>query len=193
MLPFDRQMLARAFKELGERAWSLGRTVEIAVYGGAAVMLTLRTRAATRDVDAVFETDKELVRQLVREMAVAHGWDENWLNDGVKGFISAADADPGSKTLFGSFPSEEQPGLRVFLAKPHYLFAMKCLAMRAVGIESRDIEDIRQLAALIGVTTAGAAMELVLSFYPAGMIGPKTQFGLEEIFSAPESKPPSTS
>ena len=32
MQPFDRSMLELAFKELGTRAWSLGRTVEIAVY-----------------------------------------------------------------------------------------------------------------------------------------------------------------
>jgi hypothetical protein len=184
MRPFDRQALEMAFAELGARAWALGRTVEIAVYGGSAVMLTLKVRIATRDVDAVFEADKELVRGLARDIAAAHGWDESWLNDGVKGFLSAADNDPKNKTLFGTFPSEEQPGLRVFVARPEYLFAMKCRAMRVGGSDDKqDVEDIRQLAALIGLTTADAAMNLVLSFYPGRMIEPKTQFGLEEIFS----------
>jgi hypothetical protein len=185
MKPFDRQTLEAAFAELGTRAWALGRTVEIAVYGGSAVMLTLKARVATRDVDAVFEADKELVRRLARDIAVAHGWDEHWLNDGVKGFISSADSDPASKSLFGTFPSEDQPGLRVFVARPEYLFAMKCRAMRVGGSDDKqDVEDIRQLAALIGLTTADAAMNLVLSFYPERMIEPKTRFGLEEIFSS---------
>jgi hypothetical protein len=183
MAPFDRQTLEAAFTELGARAWALGRTIEIAVYGGSAIMLALKARVATRDVDAVFEADKEIVRQLARDIAAERGWDEHWLNDGVKGFLSGADNDSGNKALFGTFPSEEQPGLRVFVARPEYLFAMKCRAMRVGGSDDRDVEDIRQLAALIGLGTGDAAMALVLSFYPERMIEPKTRFGLEEIFS----------
>jgi hypothetical protein len=184
MGPFDRQTLEATFRELGTRAWALGRTVEIAVYGGSAIMLALKARVATRDVDAVFEADKELVRRIVRDMAADHGWDEAWLNDGVKGFLSAVDSESGNKPLFGTYPSETEPGLRVFVARPEYLFAMKCRAMRVGGADSeQDVEDIRQLAALLGLKTAQAAMDLVLSFYPQGIIEPKTQFGLEEIFS----------
>lgn len=182
MPPFDRQTLELALRELGSRSWALGRTVEIAIYGGAAIMLTLNARAATRDVDAVFEADKELVRRLVRDIAIDHDWDEDWLNDAVKGFISGADAT--SKRLFGSYPSEQEPGLRLFVAKPEYLFAMKCRAMRVGGTdEKQDVVDIQQLAAAIGIQSAEAAMDLVLAFYPEGMIEPKSRFGLEEIFS----------
>jgi hypothetical protein len=182
--PFDRATLEKAFDELGRRALTAGRVIELAVYGGCAVMLTLDHRAATKDVDAVFEKDKEFVRKIAEEMAREHGWDRNWLNDGVKGFLSASDNDPAAKTLFATYPSEENSGLRVFVAKPQYLFAMKCRAMRSAGAaQSQDIEDIRLLAGAIGISSAEEAMDLVQAFYPRHLIEPKTQFGLEEIFA----------
>ena len=108
---FDRVMLEGALRELGRRAHAAGKVIEIAIYGGCAVMLTLNYRVATKDVDAVFEKDKEFVRRLATEMAEEFGWDNNWLNDGVKGFLSTAESDPKAKLLVGTYPSEEEPGL----------------------------------------------------------------------------------
>ena len=94
-------------------------------------MLTYDWRLATRDVDAVFEADKQIVRRLARDIAEENDWDPDWLNDGVKGFLSAADGSSQAKRLFRTYPSEEAPGVRVMVANPAYLFAMKCRAMRA--------------------------------------------------------------
>jgi hypothetical protein len=188
--PFDRTMLEQALHALGRRAYMAGRVVEIAIYGGCAVMLTLDHRVATRDVDAVFEKDKDFVRRIASEVAEEFGWDANWLNDGVKGWLSTAESDPAIKRFVGTYPSEDEPGLRVFVPKPEYLFAMKCRAMRVGGVEeSEDIEDIRRLAAVLGVKSAPEALRVVEAFYPAHLIPAKTQFGLEEIFSrlAPSS------
>jgi hypothetical protein len=106
------------------------------------------------------------------------------LNDGVKGWLSHRDADPDSKPLFKTYPSEDEPGLRVFVASPHYLFAMKCLAMRVGGVDdTQDRSDIEALARKIGIATAGQAIEIVSQYYPPSGIPPKTHFGIEEIFS----------
>lgn len=184
---FDRDALLLALEELGRRAFAEGKTIEIAIYGGSALMLTYYWRLATKDVDAVFEADRQTVRRLAAEMAQAHGWDRDWLNDGVKGFLSAKDAD--AKTLLGTYPSEEEPGLRVMLANPAYLFAMKCRAMRIGGVDAAaDVEDIRKLARELGIDTAQAALELLASFYPDRLIEAKTRFGIEEIFDRPAPK-----
>jgi len=160
---FDQAALESAFSELGRRSFALGRTVELAVYGGSALLLTLNRRVATRDVDAVFEKDKDFVKRIATEMAAEFGWDENWLNDGVKGWLSAHDSD--AKHLFKTYPSEDQPGLRVFVPKPEYLFAMKCRAMRVGGVDSSsDIADIKRLARDIGLTSSEQALALVESF-----------------------------
>lgn len=182
---FDLVALEYALTELGRRSYEAGRTVEIAVYGGSALLLTLNRQMNTADVDAVFEKDKDFVKNLAARMAAEFGWEENWLNDGVKGWLSAVDADPHVKALFKTYPSEAMPGLRVFVAKPEYLFAMKCRAMRIGGVDSAsDIEDIKLLAGAIGITSSKDAMAVVEKFYPHNMLEPKTRFGLEEIFSS---------
>jgi len=182
--PFDRESLINALSELGRRCHAAGRVVEIAIYGGSAMLLTMTSRPATRDVDAVFEKDRDLVRRLAAAMADEYGWDADWLNDGVKGWLSAAERDPAAKRFIGTYPSEDEPGLRVFVPKPEYLFAMKCRAMRIGGVDtSEDIDDIKRLAAAIGIKTAAEAVAIVESYYPRHQIEPKTQFGLEEIFA----------
>jgi hypothetical protein len=180
---FNRHILEQALYELGRRAHAEGKTIEIAIYGGSALMLTYDWRLATKDVDAVFEADRQTIRRLAKDIAEENDWDANWLNDGVKGFLSAADASPEAKRLFQTYPSEEEPGLRVMVPNPAYLFAMKCRAMRIGGVdESVDIDDIKQLAREIGLTSAREALDLVTAFYPDRLIEPKTRFGLEEIF-----------
>lgn len=65
---------------------------------------------------------------------------------------------------------------------PRYLFAMKCRAMRIGGVEeSQDLQDIRNLAREIGITSAAQALHLVSEFYPDRVIQAKTRFGLEEM------------
>lgn len=172
---FDRAALEEALRELGRRAHAAGRVVEIAIYGGGAILSTLDSRPATRDVDAVFEKDEDFVRRIAAQMAEEFGWDPDWLNDGVKGWLRHAESDPAAKTLIGTYPSEDQPGLRVFVPKPEYPFAMKCRAMRIGGVEgSQDVEDIRRLAKAIGVKLAREAFDLVEVFYPSHRIEPKT-------------------
>ena len=181
---FDRSILEQALAELGRKAYAAGRTVEIVIYGGSALLLTLNRQINTGDVDAVFEGNKDFVKKLAAEMAEEFGWDENWLNDGVKGWLSSRDADPDVKALFKTYPAEDQPGLRVYTAKPEYLFAMKCLAMRVGGVESTsDIDDIKLLAGAIGLKSSQDALSLVEKFYPQNMLQPKTRLGLEEIFA----------
>jgi hypothetical protein len=117
-------------------------------------------------------------------MAEEFGWDENWLNDGVKGWLSKRDADPEVKALFKTYPSEDMPGLRVYTAKPEYLFAMKCRAMRIGGVETNsDIDDIKLLAGAIGIRNSSDALALVDKFYPQSALQLKTRLGLQEIFS----------
>jgi predicted nucleotidyltransferase len=181
---FDRKTLEYALAELGQRAFSAGRTVEIVIYGGSALLLTLNRQINTGDVDAVFEGNKGFIKKLALEMAEEFGWDENWLNDGVKGWLSSRDADPDVKALFRTYPAEDRAGLRVYTAKPEYLFAMKCRAMRVGGVETTsDIDDIKLLARAIGIRNSREALTLVEKFYPQNMLQPKTRLGLEEIFS----------
>lgn len=185
---FTRGDLEGAFGELGRMAMAADKIVEIAIYGGSALVLIFPGRASTKDVDAVFLNDGEWVRAAARSIAEGRDprWPDDWLNDGVKGWLSARDGDDASRTLLRSYPSEAEVGLRVFLATPEYLFAMKCLAMRIGGVEqTQDRTDIELLGAHLGIATADHAMDLVSRYYPASRISPKTTYGIEEIFGRP--------
>ncbi len=181
--PFDRTTLHRAFERIGELAQAAGKVLEISVYGGSALVLTTDFRVGTQDVDAVFENDGKFVRQAAQIVADEFGWEPNWINDGVKGFLSAADASDEAKLFFHSYPDENNPGLRVLVATPAYLFAMKCISMRVGGVGgSTDVDDIRKLGAILGIATVQDALATISRYYPLGRLPPKTQFGLEEIF-----------
>jgi hypothetical protein len=183
--PFDRETLHRAFDRLGAMARNAGKIIEISVYGGSALVLTTTFRVGTRDVDAVFESDRSFIRGAAATVADEFGWDPNWINDGVKGFLSRQDGAPDAKLLFRSYPDEDGAGLRVLVATPAYLFAMKALAMRAGGIENHgDIQDVRRLGQELGIKTAEDALRAVSRYYPLEKLPPKTLFGLEEIFGS---------
>ena len=68
---FDRSTLEHALAELGRRAFAAGRTVEIVIYGGSALLLTLNRQINT---DAVFEGNKDFIKKLAADMAEELGW-----------------------------------------------------------------------------------------------------------------------
>ena len=103
--PFDRQSLEQAFERLGEMAATENKVVEISVYGGSALVLSLNFRVATRDVDAIFESDRAFIRRAAEQIADEFGRHPDWINDGVKGFLSEKDRNLGAKTLFRYYPA----------------------------------------------------------------------------------------
>ena len=178
----SRESIEGAFTELGGAAVKAGKCVDIAVYGGAALVLTFPARPATKDVDAVALGEAEFLRQAVKQIGEARNWPQGWLNDAVKGFLSPRQRDPDSLYLFRSYPSEQTCGLRVFVARPEYLLAMKCIAMRVDPAEaSEDIGDIKLLIEALGLTAVDQVLNIVAEYYPNNRIRPKTQFGVEEI------------
>jgi hypothetical protein len=93
-----------------------------------------------------------------------------WLNEQASVYISGKD-DPGKRRVF------DHPGLRVTAASPTHIFAMKALAAR-----TRDIDDIRVLAGMIGVDSVEAALQVCRDFFPDDVPSPRTVAVLEELF-----------
>lgn len=143
---------------------------EIVLYGGAAMVLAHKARLSTKDVDAVFDP-KATVYQAAAEVTRECGAAEGWLNDAVKGFLS----DKGETR-----PMFDLPGLKVYVAVPEYLLAMKCMSMR-LGKDETDIKDIRFLMAHLGLRGAEGVLAIVERYYPRNRIQPKTRFAIEEL------------
>jgi hypothetical protein len=143
---------------------------ELHVVGGAVLCLALRARPSTREVDAYFEP-AAAVRRAAARVARDQGVPEGWLNDAVKGFLSP----------HGTYrPFLELPNLRVMLAQPEYLLAMKCLAFR-LGPEFHDEADVRFLLRYLNLERLNDAVTVITRYYPRERFPAKTFYALEEI------------
>lgn len=149
---------------------------EMYLVGGAVMCLALDARPATRDVDAYFLPTRS-VREAAVRVASDAGVPDTWLNDAVKGFLSP----------LGDFdPFLELSNLSVFVARPRYLLAMKCAAMR-LGAEFHDLDDVRYLLRYLNVTTADEALGIVTDYFDEAQLLPKTRLVLEELLGSRHS------
>lgn len=164
-----REEILTALNALAARLHQRGIEGELYVVGGAAIAIAFDARRATRDVDAVFEPKQELytAAELVgAELNLPPGW----LNDGAKGFVSGPDATAATAL--------EVPGLRVLVASPRILLAMKVLAHR-IG---EDDDDVRLLAAELGLTRADEILSVAEEIY-GDRLDAAARFFVEELFA----------
>ena len=164
------ERIRELLRRLNERLGREDVAGELYVVGGAVMTLAFAARPSTKDVGAVF-VPTDVVRRLARVMAADEGLDEGWLNDAVKGFLSPS----------GEFtPWLELDHLKVFVATPEYLLAMKCMAFR-LGAEFHDEDDVRFLLRYLGLERASDALALVERYFPPSRIPVKTRYALEEL------------
>ena len=163
-----RAELERAFTHLGERLARRGVVADIFVVGGAAMALAYDAARVTRDVDARF-LPHGIVLEEARHVANDLGLPPWWLNERAGVYISGKD-DLGKRRVF------DHPGLRVMAASPQHIFAMKALAAR-----TRDIDDLRLLASVIGVESASQALQICADFYPDEPLSPRSAAVLDEL------------
>ena len=93
-----------------------------------------------------------------------------WLNEQASIYISGKD-DPGKRRVF------DHSGLPVSAASPPHIFAMKALAAR-----TRDVDDLRVLADIIGVKSAGEALQICADFYPDEPLLQRSAAVVQELF-----------
>jgi hypothetical protein len=166
---FDKQGLIDAFECLDEELARRGVRAELFVVGGAAMAIAYDARRTTTDVGAIF-VPTDVVREAAKEVAEQLKLEPDWLNDGAKSF--APGNDPAQTSVFeGRF-------LSVAAASPRYLLAMKLLASRT----DRDIDDIKILYKLCGLSTAEEGIRVLESYYPTRIIPARAQFIIQELF-----------
>jgi hypothetical protein len=166
--------LRRLFGLLNEELARSGTHGELFLVGGAVMCLAYATRPSTNDVDALFRPPTQ-VREAAARVAIRAKVNADWLNDAVKGFMSAR----GDFAMF-----LELEHLRVMMAQPQYLLAMKCLAMR-LGAEFHDEEDVRFLLRLLEITDYETAVNVITKYYPVERFPQKTLYALAELLPKP--------
>src|SRR5262249_54359698 len=131
-----REQILRALRALSDELGEQGITGEICLFGGSVMILAFTARLTTKDVDAVFQPT-QTIRELANRIADEQHLPANWLNDGVKGYLSER-----HETTTGNLPQFAH--LRMTMPVPEYLLAMKCMAARIGGArdEPSDVSDV---------------------------------------------------
>lgn len=183
---FGRDALLDAFDRIGRAAVRAATKLQIAVYGGSALMLASNFRFATEDVD-VSKLEHPLpdwLATVVREIAVENGWQDDWFNDGVAFHLSSL-ADRSDHLEFGTFPRDGgPPGLAVSLPSAEYLLALKLKAARIMDPVRGETErlDILNLMQVVGIATTEEAIALLGRYFPvSAAASDKQRFLLKNI------------
>lgn len=179
-MKLDRARIEAALGALSDKVRADGVMGEICIFGGAAMVLAFDARESTRDVDAVFRP-AATVRDAARAVAEEQSLPADWLNDGVKGFLSAEPdfVDEGMPKDF--------PNLRVLRPSAACLPAMKCMAARVEGYDTHgDRDDVVFPARHLGLTAPAAVLEVVTRYYPEDRLTAKTRFFVEEVIGEME-------
>ena len=170
MAPLTASDIQRLFKLLNDELRTTDTNAELFLVGGAVMCLAYAARPSTQDIDALFRPPARVREAAARVAARAH-INPDWLNDGVKRFISAQ----------GDFaPFLELDHLRVMITQPEYLLAMKCLAMR-IGAEFHDEDDVRYLLRHLDIRSADQAVEIIGRYYPLERFPQKARYALQEL------------
>jgi hypothetical protein len=177
---FDRDALLDAFDQIGRAAALTGTKLQIAVYGGSALMLASNFRFATEDVD-VSQLERPLPRWLaavVHEIAEKNRWQEDWFNDGVVFHLSSLADGALDHLEFGTFPRDgSSPGLAVSVPSAEYLLALKLKALWVLDPVRGEMErlDILNPMKVVGISTAEEAIALLSRYFPVSAASPEKQ------------------
>ena len=178
-----KEQIIAALSRLNELLHEKGVMGEICIFGGAAMVLAFDARESTRDVDGIFVPKTEVI-EAARKVAEELNFEPNWLNDGVKGFISND----------SEFTADGMPvfsNLRIMRPTTEYLLAMKCLASRiADSATDGDRNDIITLMKLTGLTDPGKICDLVVKYYKESLLPPRVRFYIEELAAELERSNP---
>jgi len=153
----DRAKLAEAFRLMGEVLAHDKIVGEIHVYGGSAIMLQLQARESTLDVDVVVTSGHGSVMKAMMAVRQKLKLPSSWLNDAVSIFASRHEKE-GDFFPFGVYPSYNRPFLKVMLARPEYVLAMKIEALERG--EPRDLRDVHLLASHVGARSVDELLAL---------------------------------
>jgi hypothetical protein len=186
---FDRDQLLVAFDEIGLAAVSARTRLDIAVYGGSALMLASNFRFSTEDVDIaeVGQPWPSWLSDVVARIATRNGWGERWLNDAVTPFLSPFAQPARDLVIWGTFPrAADKTGLTVFVPTARYLLALKLKALRVAKFEkgTKDLADVAGLLRVLDIKDVDAAIAILTEFFPnSAADAEKARFVLKQLLS----------
>lgn len=176
MARLSADQIRHAFSMLGDELERAGARAEIAVAGGAALVLLYRARESTKDVDAITlaASSEGALRAASRAVAGALDLPGDWLNDAAKGYVHGLAL---GERLFDS------EALVVRALAPQQLLAMKLSAWR----DDVDIEDARLLLRALTGDRVAAWSSVEPHLVPGREL--KARYAFEDLWEAEHGSP----
>ncbi len=163
------------FYQLNSELSKRGIKGEVLMAGGASLSLVYDVRDSTKDIDALFEPAAE-IRDIVASLARTNELEEDWLNDGVKGFI---DTSKQETEIFLSLSN-----LVVRTIDAEGLLALKLASSRS---ESKDFADALVLTHYLEISSLDQLYELVERKIPSNQRTPRSNFFIQMVWSEYET------
>ncbi|HTB05060.1 MAG TPA: hypothetical protein VK804_31695 [Bradyrhizobium sp.] len=185
----DIETITKAFDLMGRYLRERNTIGEIAVYGGSAILLQFPWRKSTEDVEATFGKPEASVKDAAAFAAIELRLPDAWLNNSVGSFTPEVEEEDFF-VLFGDYPRGEKSGLRVCLAKPEYLIAMKLKALVRDSYDDKDFGDIAGPAVEARIETAAQLNDLFASFFPEEKLDPVAAARIPEAVEAIRARKP---
>ncbi len=189
----DRDKLLAAFDEIGRAAIDARTRLDIAVFGGSALMLASNFRFATEDVDIaeIGQRWPDWLSDVVERIATRNRWSEHWLNDAVTFHLSPLAQPERDLFIWGTFPrAADKTGLTVFLPTARYMLALKLKALRVANFEkgTKDLADVANLLRVLAIKDADEAIGVLAEFFPKSAAdADKARFVLRHVLSMESS------
>lgn len=167
----DRSQIEKAFALLAAGLARRRIHADLYVIGGAAIALAWDERRTTRDIDAVFETDRhQAFLEEVWAVAQTLGLPRSWLNEQASAYVPLG-PDPGRRTVW------DAPSLRVTSASPEFVLAMKARAGRP-----SDSADIALLIGLLKLTNVDDVVAIHDRVFPGDPLPARKLAAVAEAF-----------
>jgi hypothetical protein len=194
---FDRDQLLIALDEIGQAAIGAGTRLDIAVFGGSALLLASNFRFATEDVDIaeIGEPWPDWLKITVKRIADRNGWLEGWLNDAVSFHLSPLAHPTRDLIAYGTFPrTSDEVGLTIFVPNAKYMLALKLKALRVSDFAkgTQDMSDIANLLRVLNIIEVEQAVAILREYFPRSAADAgKQRFVLKRLLSseAPTNAP----
>ena len=163
----DHALIRQLFDELSAALEAQGVRGHVYLLGGSALIAGHGKERATKDVDVRIDAATDEVLAAAKTIGERHGLDERWFDLNAAQFVPRGD-DVRARTVYNS------PGLVVTGASAEHLLAMKVFAARDI-----DLQDVKHLAGVLGITKASDAIRICEQAYPGWHVMEKTRRQVE--------------
>lgn len=157
-------------QQINDELAKKGTYGEVIVCGGAVMAMVYNARDFTKDIDAAY-APKEEIQKIISQIAANQEMEEDWLNDGVKGFLDT------QRLNFEEIRSYSH--LTVKAPDTEGMLALKLASART---ESKDADDAIVLMKELNIECMEEIYDILEKYIHPNRLTAQVSFFSQEVF-----------